>query len=277
MAKKRKRKIKAPALSSMDRGIYYLLVACSVIAGMFLYPWIIGNFRSKVFQDTRILAQDNPSIILCGFGLLMGAGSALLLDWLRRKKQPIFGKRNLKYGPPEWKPIYPLFSKAFWHNACQQKKRMFGWITLFLLTVFTIFCVSFLGLYPRNCLYDNGSVRVYNCFNENSVSYDPVDVTQIRIFTREYYDRRGSDDFGVELEITMADGEDFFFHFDEFKRQDENIKGFLTGMHQIKNAFDPSLVTFEGKENLQKVIRDQNLNAQESELLWLLFDVHDPA
>lgn len=101
IAKKKKRRIQAPSLSALDKGIYFCLIACFIVAGLFLYPAIIGNFRRSVFKDIHILAQGNPSIVILGFfGMFIGGGFALAFDWLRRKKQPIFGKTNIKNGPP---------------------------------------------------------------------------------------------------------------------------------------------------------------------------------
>ncbi len=169
MAKKKKRPMKAPGLSRLDRGIYYCLIACSCVTGLFLYPMIIGNFRQSVFRDTHILAQGNPgNVILIFFGMFIGGGFALFFDWMRRKRQPIFGKAGIQYGPPQWKSVYPLLSKQF------------------------LVHVSF------------------------------------------------------------------------------------TGMTQIKACFDLSIITLDGEGYLSSVVRDMDLNKQEAELLYLLFDVGQP-
>ena len=277
MAKKKKRRIQAPSLSVLDKGIYYCLIAFSCVAGLFLYPAIIGNFRRSIFQDTHILAQGNPGIVILGFfGLFMGGGFALAFDWLRRKKQPIFGKSDVKYGPPQWKPIYPLLSKQFWFALYSNKKRMVLSGLCALALIVTVVFVAMLGLPPRECLYDDGSILVYNCFNEKTAEYSHSDVEKIRIYTRTYHDRRGPDNWGIEMKLSMKGGEEFFFSYRDFQTTDDKVGGSIAGMYQIKISFDPSIITVDGKENVAYVARDMNLNQQEIDLLYLLFDVGDP-
>ena len=57
---------------------------------------------------------------------------------------------------------------------------------------------------------------------------------------------------------------------------DENIRGSITGMYQVKMSFDPSIITIDGKENVAYVALDMYLNQEEIELLYLLFDVGEP-
>ena len=273
MAKKKKRRVQAPSLSALDKGIYYCLIACSIIVGLFLYPALIGNFRSSVFQDTHILAQSTPStVILTFFGMFIGGGFALSFNWLRRRKQPIFGKTNVKYGPPQWKPVYPLLSKQFWNNLYSNKRRLMIGVLCILTFVFVVVIVTSLGSPPRECLYDDGSISVYNVFNENTAEYRQSDVTEIRIYTRTYHKRRGLDDWGFEIKISMNDGEDFFFSYRDFQTIDDSIRGSITGMYQIKMCFDPSIITIDGEESLAYVARDMHLNQEEIELLYMLFD-----
>lgn len=277
MAKKKKCRIQAPSLSALDKGIYYCLIVFSVVAGLFLYPAIIGNFRKSIFQDTHILAQGNPGIVILGFfGIFIGGGLALAFDLLRRKKQPIFGKANIKYGPPQWKPVYPLLSKQFRNNLYSNKRRLMFLVLCILVFVFVVVSVTSLVLPLRECLYDDGSISVYNSFNEKTAEYTKSDVVEIRIYTRTYHDRLGPDDWGIEMKISMNDGEDYFFSYSDFQTLDENIRGSITGMHQIKTSFDPSIITIDGKENVAYVVRDMHLNQQETELLYLLFDAGEP-
>ena len=272
MAKK-KRRLQAPSLSALDRGIYYSLIACSLVAALFLYPVIIGRFRQSVFEDTHILAQNNPGmVILCVWGLFAGGGFGLGLDWLRRKKQPIFGKSNVRYGPPQWKPVYPLFSKRFWSNLASRKKLLATVIICAVVFLLSVGASILLGLPPRECLYDDGSIRVYNCLNVCTDRYSSSDVEEISIFTRTYYNRGGPDDWGIVIKMSMNDGEDFFFSYNDFQTLDDNIRGCLTGINQVKACFDSQIIMIDGEENLPYVVQDMNLNEHEIEQLYLLFD-----
>lgn len=277
MAKKKKRRIQAPSLSALDKWIYYSLIACSIVAGFFLYPAIIGNFRRSIFRDAHILAQNNASIVILGFfGMFIGGSFAFAFDWLRRRKQPIFGKSNIKYGPPQWKPVYPLFSKKFWNNLFSNKKHLRIGALCTLVFVSVVVSVTSLVLPLRECLHDDGSISVYNSFNEKTAEYTKLDVAEVRIYTRTYHDWRGPDDWGIEMKISMNDGEDFSFSYRDFQTLDENIRGSIIGMHNIKTSFDPSIITIDGKENVAYVARDMYLNQEEIELLYLLFDAGEP-
>ena len=273
MAKK-KRRIKVPSLSPVDKAIYSLLIICSLAAALFLYPAIIGNYRQKIFQDSHTLAQDSLGIvILVFFGLFLFSGFALLLDSLRRRRQAILGKSNIDYGPPQWKPVYPIFSRSFWIHFVSNKKQALIVFTAFVLLVIAMIGISMLALPPRNCLYDDCTVAIYNCFNECTYEYTDSDIAQVRLFTRKPSGRRLPDNWCIEMEITMYDGEDFFFAYDDFQTFDDHIRGFLTGMYQIKTQLDPSKVILEGAENIPYVIQAMNLNQQEIDLLYLLFDL----
>lgn len=275
MSKKKKQRIQAPALSALDKGIYYCLVVGSIFASIFLYPAIVGSYRRAVFRDTHILAQSTPgTLFLCIFGLLIGGGFALVSDWLRRKKQPVFGKADITYGPPQWKPVYPFLSKQFWRNPHFKARKPALFSLCFLISVLIAASATLLCLTPRNCLYDDGTVTVYSCFNKLTAEYNPSDVTKIRIYTRTY-PARLFDDWGLELEISMNDGETFFFPYRDFQTLDSNIRGSITGMQKIKSCFDPSIIIIEGKDDLAYVIQDMNLNQHETDLLYSLFDVNE--
>ena len=278
MAKKKKRRLQVPSLSALDTGIYAFLMVCAVAVGLFFYPMAIGQYRRSVYQDTHILAQDQPgTVFLCLFGLAVGGAIAMALDWLRRRKQPIFGKANIKYGPPQWKPVYPLLSKQFWKIFCANQKRLMIGVLCVLVFAVLVVSVTALGLPPGERLYDDGRICVYNSFREKTREYGPADLAEIRISTCSYSGWRGGyRTWGIEMEILMADGAKFAFSNREFHNEDENIHGAIGGMTQIKAIFDPGIITVSGKEALAKAVRDMNLNREETELLYRLFDAGEP-
>ena len=272
MAKKKKQRVKAPAMSSLDKGIYYFLIGCSAAAAFFAAAFIIGAYRQRVFADARILAQENTGVAILFFlGMFLGGGMVAIFDWLRRKKQPIFGKANIQYGSSQWKPVYPVFSRAFWKHVFSGKKNIAKAMMTMLLIV-AVVAVTLLALPPRECLFDDGSVLVYNCFNENTAEYTHSDVEEIRIYTCTFHDR-GHDDWGVAMDVLMRDGERFLFTYKDFRTLDGSIRGAFRGMFQIRACFEASMVTIEGREMVPYVIEDLFLNEQEIADLHLLFDI----
>lgn len=132
-----------------------------------------------------------------------------------------------------------------------------------------------LGLPPRECLYDDGRILTYNCLNEETAKYSPSDVEWILISTYRS-GGRGYRPWGIEIKIIMRDGKEFLFQDRDFQTLDDHIRGSLTGMHRIKSCFDPDIGTYFGENDIPDVIRDKDLNEQEAEMLYLLFDMDAP-
>lgn len=272
MAKKKKRRLQAPSLSSLDKGIYCVLIVVFIILGIFLYPLLFNRFHESVFMDKRILSISSPGTIMVILGLIMGSGLAGLMYWLMHKKQPIFGKGTITYGPPQWKPVYPLFSKQFWSIAFKDKKRLAVVLIATILVVVILISVTTLGLQPRECLLDDGGILVYNCLGQNVATYNASDVVQVRLFTRRYHSR-GRDSWGIEMAIRMRSGECFYFGTYDAWSYSADLPGHIAGMNHIKSCYDPNIVVLEGQDDLQKVINYRHLDQQQIDLLYELFDI----
>lgn len=278
MAKKKTRRIQAPSLSTLDKVIYYLLIVCSVTASVFVSVMVLANFRRSVFEDTKILAHQNTGEGAFLFlSLAIGGGLALFWDRLRMSKQPIFGKANIKYGPPQWKTVYPMATKKFWIDFFADKRRAWTKILCAVAFLSIFITAASLALPPRTCLNADGSILVYNCLDQKVAEYHASDIEQIRIYTTTYRQRHGFSGKGIKIEIYTKDGEAFSFSQRYFRRLDENIHGAISGIYQIKTLFDTSKIKIEGKENIAQVVHDMKLNQQEVELLYLIFDAGEPS
>ena len=271
MAKKKKQKPQTPTLSKSDKTIYCILIAISCTTALFLAPVVMANFKESVFEDPHILAQNGSAMIIFIFATLFaGAGFALLFDWLRRKRQPIFGKSDVNYITYA-KPLYPLFSKQFWKNMFRSKKKasLFGCcILFFILFIFIIPPITKLTLTPRNRLYDDGSIEVRNCLNEITEQYSPSDVEEIKFYTQLYRSRRrrfDSYEWRIGIKISMCNGESFSFLRGDFQTMED--------IYLAKNCFDPNIITVEGTENIEEVIQDMNLDNQDTEWLYKIFEI----
>lgn len=272
MAKKKKRRAQTPSLSSLDKGIYYVSITVFLLSGAFFYPSIIGGYRKQLFQSDNVLAISGYESLLVFFGLALGGCLALSMYCLLQKKQPIFGKYNVTYGPPQWKPVYPLFSKQFWRITAKNKKRMITACSAALLIVLFVPILTLFCLQPRKCLHDDGSITVYNYLNENTATYKASDVEKIRIYTR-VFSRKGTDAYGIELEFTTNNGEHFWFAYNEFRAGSDDIRGSIAGALHVKSLFDPSAIIIEEHVDVRNVIDSMNLNQQEIELLYDLLEI----
>ena len=74
MAKKKKRRIQTPSLSSFDKGIYYVSIIVFLLAGVFFYPAVIGGYRKQLFQSDNILAISGFEALLAFLGVALGGG-----------------------------------------------------------------------------------------------------------------------------------------------------------------------------------------------------------
>jgi len=271
MAKKKKQKPQTLSLSKLDKTIYYILIAISCAASIFLAPIVIANFKESVFEDPLILAQNGSAMVILLFAtMFIGLGFAVFFDWLRRKRQPIFGKSDVNYTTYP-KPLYPIFSKHFWRNIFRNKKKtsIFGLcILFFILFIFIIPPITTFTLTPKNLLYDDGSISVHNAQNEQKEQYNPSDVEEVRFYTQLYRSRRrrfSSYKWRFEMKISMRDGTSFFFLRGDFQTMED--------IYLAKKCFDPNVITIEGKENIEEVIRDMNLDDQDAEWLYKIFEI----
>ena len=268
---KKKKKSQTPPLSKLDKTIYYILTAVSCIVALFFAPIAIANFKESVFENPRILAQNGSAMVIFIFAtLFVGSAFALFFDWSRRKKQPILGKSDVNYIAYE-KPLYPIFSKQFWKNIFRNKKKtsIFSCcILFFILFIFITPPVTAFTLTPRNRLYDDGSISIYNILNENTEQYSVEDVKEVNISTQLHRSRRRKHTeyrWRFEIKISMQNGKSFLFLYGDFQN--------MEGVYQTKTCFPTDVITIEGEENIESVIQDMNLDDQDAEWLYKIFEI----
>lgn len=266
MARKKKRKPQAPSLSSFDKGLYILLEIIFFSLGVFLFAFAIGNFRRSVFADPHVLAQINYCYPLQMLGLLLAAILAGILETLRRKKQPIFGKFGITYGPPKWKPVYPLFSRAFWNHLQPRKTILTASCIALVIVAVTVITVLVMPL--RVCLYDDGTIIRFDCLDRPSEQRDISDIEQLTLYTTTTYKRSGPDPWAYALKMTTCEGQTLYFDLDDFSGSHADT---IRKMLKVKSWFSPERIAIEGTRQLEDVVRDQNLTQEEQALLYELF------
>lgn len=264
MAKKKKRRLQTPSLSPFDQGLYILLDILSPVIGILGFASLIGTYRKSVLQDPHVLALSGANSGLMMLGLVLGGCFLALFETLRQKKQPIFGKSGIQYGPPRYKPVYPLFSRAFWRYHQKKVLPILGGM-LVLFMVLSILTALVLPL--RTCLFDDGSIVSYNSRNEEACRYEAADITEVRLYT-DTIRRKGIDDWTFGIQFTTAKGSSYDFLYSEFRHDDLEIRDML----RCKALFSHAALRIDGADRLSTVVKDQNLTPEETELLYELFE-----
>ena len=276
--KAKKQMHRMPPLSFVDKTIYWLIFLLLCIADFLL---IMGPlyFRHTVpFSDRSVAAvEDNISICwLCVPWMTFFLMTFIL--WLQpyQNRKPIFGKRNFKYGPPAWPKEYPLFMKNKpYVFVSERKKKERKQISALLLVILLI---SFIplpwSLYGRDCLRYDGSIVQYNMFNKEVHNYSSGEIENIIIKACRYRTGKSSkkSHWGVRMVFTTNSGKKYVFAQSEFRddfKSDHQL--WLETMLKVKQRYDPYVISYEGIENLDRVIEDCNLSAKDIQLLYQLF------
>ena len=281
MAKKRKKKVQPmPKLGRKDLCLYsFIMILCFL--GAFLSVFFPIHYRIK-------LTQSNENVIAYTHGdgalnfmwltiLLFIVGIVVYIE-LYAQRIPVFGRPDIRYGAPTYPSIYPLLMKNKPQyrkspKAVAQQRRM-----IVIPSVILIACLIFaVAIYPssfygRYELHQNGIVMVFDSKNQNVLQYSNEEIDTVCLDTNRTNTRR----YGVggrwyvSLKFNFKDGEKCSFPVESFGED------WLTAIQTAETlkACYGSLLHIEGTENLHKVVRDENMSADEEELLNALFEVN---
>ncbi len=292
MAKKtkKKKKLKMPPLSFLDKVVYW--IALSLLIGLCYFFLVVQQQmrRAIAFDDMSIIASgDNFSacwflVPVCTLFVI----TFILWETAYQNRKPIFGKKNIKYGPPAFPKVYPLFMKNKpYVYVGEGKKKEYRLIATIILVVFLISLVPFpWSLYGRYCLKNDGSIVQYNMFNKQVQDFSSEEIESIKIDTyrvRNSVYRKNwisalfgifvdNSRWGVQMEFVTESGKKYTFDDGGF-RKDTSGKSmdWLMAMNQVKANYDPSVICYEDIESLHRVIEDEDMTQEEIELLYRLF------
>lgn len=279
MARKAKKRIhQMPPLSFVDKLIYWTIFILLCVAYVVLLFGPI-YLRSKIaFSDQAVIAMDENASMLWQFVPWMTFFLMTFILWLQpyQNRKPIFGRRNFKYGPPAWPKVYPLFMKnkpTVW--VSERKKKKQKQIAVILLIVLLVSFIPLpLSLYGRDCLRNDGSILQYNMFNSQTHEFASGDMEEIEIETYRYSTgkRNIRRHWGVQIVFKTDSGKKYTFEHRDF-RSDAHCETiyWLEWMLNIKKRYDPSIIHYDGLEDLDRVIADRDLNQEEVEKLYQLF------
>lgn len=278
MARKGKKRMhRMPPLSLGDKLIYWaiFLLLCGAYLVVLFGPLHLRNLIA--FEDESVVAAvDHISVLWLVVPWMTFFLMTFILWYMPYKdRKPIFGKKNFKYGPPAWPKVYPLFMKnkpLVFVSERKKKDRK-----LIAITLMIVLLVSFIpfpwSLYGRDCLRDDGSIVQYNMFNTQIHEFASREIKDItiktyRYTTGKYYKTRH---WGISMVFTTDSGKEYVFRAREFRNDTGGDHLYwLATMSNIKKRYDPSIIRYEGVENLEKVIKN-NWTNEEIEMLYQLF------
>ena len=273
MARKKQKKPKAPPLSLADRRLYRVMVWGSMLGSWVYWFTVDACKHATAFLSGHIIAYSYDL-----WGLVYGcAGLALafLFIWMREKRYPVFGNREVMYGPPQYNEVYPLLGRheVSCHPSEEWKKTAATLKCLWLLS-FTVLLSGLLLITPAYVLTEEDSVEVRNRLGRITETYTVEQITSMEL---EMLRIRYVCDVGMRLE--MADGEEFFFrsdHMDFTIDPETGENRVLTTMQRIKDQLPPAAITIEGVDSLPEVVEDWSMSPAEEAQLYALFETELP-
>lgn len=278
MARKAKKRMhRMPPLSYIDKLIYGMIMLILCAAYLVL---MFGTFylrKEIAFADQSVIAKgDHASLMwlfvpwftffVITFGLWVNAC---------QDRKPIFGRRNFKYGPPAWPKVYPLFMKNKPYVWVSENTKQYRKFTAWLLT--GILLVSFIpypwSLYGRDCLRSDGGIEQYNMFNIKSEDFSPEEISSVKL---EVYRHRSGKyvktrHWGVRVVLTTDTGDVYTFKHSEFRREQTTPRYWLSEMLQLRSVYSPEIIAYSNVSELDRLISDQNLTAEETRMVYQLF------
>lgn len=278
MAKKRRkprRRPQIPALSWGDKAIYNVLTALSpAVAFGLLY--LATRWQLRIVAEGGALAASTNLLGGILLFLFVCFHVAIFLQ-LKQNKVHLFGRRDITYGPPQWRAAYPIFRPhpkverkpdELWSLRLRWAAYLAAWVVV--LTVFL------LTLCPRDVWNEDGSVTVHSSSNQIVEEYAPEEITLVCFETTSF--RTGGKyggryKAGIQVRLTTRDGTEFRFESSNFNYLSDDPDDGLRALLSLKEHFDPGVIEYriDPDNDLEDVIRDRDYTGEEAKLLYQLF------
>lgn len=287
--RKNKQKKRMPPLSLLDQTIYIILILLSIVLdiGILLLMFFLRN--RVAFSVPGVLAAGERASLLWSVipAIVLFLIAFIRVEYLYTDRRPIFGKRGIKYGPPQYPAVYPIFMKdkpPVWVSEAQKRNRRFGAVALLILIVVSILPFP-LSLYGRDSLQADGSIVEYSMFGWETERHEREDIVEVefsllednsfRTYNRSwirYLCNLKPETYTVCVTITTDDGERFVFRSGDFQAWGKGERtSWLVDMLHLKALFPPEIVTYADTDKLSYAASDYDLSEQETERLYALF------
>lgn len=279
MAKKRKKDTahRVPPLSGVDTAIYVLLaalLAAGIIALLFfwddLHRWI-------AFQNAAVIASrpGGSYLVLLPLLLLTEIGGMVALMCLWGGKQPIFGRKGVRYGEYPWKTdLFPVLGPRRGKARVAASERRFRKATRqVLLGMGLAFLLLLpLGLFERDCLREDLSIVEYDILNRASAPISVADCDSLTIMPIRQKGRYVTYGWTYGLTIRCVDGSSWQFRAGDFDLGEGGHTECLRQMLAIKALFPDGSIETEGEDRIPEIIEYCGFTHEQIVLLRELFE-----
>lgn len=278
MGKKKKKRLRMPPLSPLDKLIYWalFLILCAAYIALLAVPlWL--RHRIAFEQDAVIASVDSVSVLWLSVPWMTFFLITVIL-WLDayQTRRPIFGRKDFRYGPPNSPKIYPLFMKdkpCVYISPRQQKQRRLIAAILIALLLLSFIPLPW-SLYGRTSLHQDGSIVQHSMFNRPTQEFSSGDIADIQLETFRYSTGKHyrTTHWGVRLVFTTDSGAQYSFDHRDFRRDDDaEVVFWISAMWRLLKRYNPAIIHVSGAEDLELVVKERNLSEAEAELLYRLF------
>ena len=277
MARKKPKKPKAPPLSAGDKALYHVMIWGCFVGPWFLWVGATAIARDIMFATGRVIAFRMSGLWLlhCCAGLIVAG----VFEWMRRERYPVFGNREVKYGPPQYNEVYPLLGRyEMSRRPGEKRKKTVTKLKCFWILSLVLLFSGVLSIAPAYVLTEECNVEVYDRIGHPKETYGSEQLAAVEIEGTHYGGRYGSTKT-VTLKLKMLDGEKFSFTYGDFDNTRNVSNGTnmaFSAMQHIKGRIDPIAVSITGADNLPKIVDRLRLSPEEEAQLYSLFEIELP-
>lgn len=281
MARKAKKKVHPmPKLGWKDQLLYWAGMLATGVGALFCLFFPI-YYRDKLSASNPLalswdMGEGSLHHLWLSFWLFFAC--ILIITVFYQNRTPVFGRSDIRYGPPAYPRVYPLLMKnkpKYWQSEkAKAKSTARKRIIISVLLVSFLFCAALysLSLAGRYELLNDGTVVVFDSHNRQKAHYAINDIESVCLDT----DIAGGGRYGAvswyaSVTIRFSDGEHCEFSVRSFA---DNWTDAIHITQTLKGNYG-SLFYIEGAEDLWKVVLDTDMTSAEQELLYQLFEV-DP-
>lgn len=197
--KAKKRVHPMPKLGWADQLLYWVaIIACfaGAVVSVF-FPLYYREALAKTNSEMIAYTEGTGSLHFVWLFLLLFFVGLVICAGPYQHRLPVFGRKDIRYGPPAYPRVYPLLVKnkpKHWESPkAQARKKKLTWIGISALLASLLFCAA---IYPR-CLcgryelLSDGTVTVYDADNRQTAHHGIKDTEKLwLVVTIRYLNER---------------------------------------------------------------------------------------